>query len=573
MAIMNNKISKINSGFTLLEILLVVAAIAILAGIVIIAINPGKQLGVTRNATRESDVGVIVNAIYQYSVDNNGLFPANLDANLKMIGTDTSNCNVACGSDSLSGGSSSTSTQTNSVSVADANSSAFALGTLAGTTYDSVNNLLKLTVAGTTGTYTSDIKNSNANTTVWSALSWTPNRPIGKSLPNNGALESGYSFGNADMSSNGLLLHLNEASNATTFSDTSGNNNAVTCSGSSCPTAVIGKFSGAMSFNGTSNFLTVASAASVHPTKYGTFAVWVKPNSAQLQYADILGNHGVGGSNGYVIQQDVSNQNQYYFTYGNGASFQGITMIVTLIPNQWNHLVFTKDDTVLKAYLNGSFVSQVAVSGDIVYAANHPILVGLGGPGLTRFFNGLIDEVAIYSRVLSVSEVLESYRRGATNLRLQVKSCGTSNCSDAANFVGPDGTVNTYFSEANNTSNSTPSFSLSNLTGQYFQYKTYLDSDNVTYSPELKNISISGSQTVTVTSSSTGSGNFSVINTAAACLDLTSNLSPVYVTSLPFDPKVGSSNKTYYAVKKTAGGRINVQACSPENGETISVTK
>jgi type IV pilus assembly protein PilA len=65
------KFSK--QGFTLIELLVVIGILAILAAIVIVAINPARQLAQARNSQRWSDVNSLLNAIHQQSIDNNGV--------------------------------------------------------------------------------------------------------------------------------------------------------------------------------------------------------------------------------------------------------------------------------------------------------------------------------------------------------------------------------------------------------------------------------------------------------------------------------------------------------------------
>lgn len=72
--------AKRYEGFSLIEILVVVALIIILATITIVAINPGKNFRDTRNAQRSSDVNTILSAITQFTTTDGNALPAGVTA-------------------------------------------------------------------------------------------------------------------------------------------------------------------------------------------------------------------------------------------------------------------------------------------------------------------------------------------------------------------------------------------------------------------------------------------------------------------------------------------------------------
>lgn len=88
-------------GFTLVELIIVIAVIAILAGAIFVAIDPARRLNETRNARRASDIATILDATKKYQADNEGVHYSTIAAltvgEYYQIGTASTGCAIACG--------------------------------------------------------------------------------------------------------------------------------------------------------------------------------------------------------------------------------------------------------------------------------------------------------------------------------------------------------------------------------------------------------------------------------------------------------------------------------------------
>lgn len=84
------------SGFTLVELIIVIAIIAIVAAVAFIAIDPARRLGGARNAKRRGDVRAIHDALGQLLADDQPL-PSGITTTLTMLGTAPSGCVTPCG--------------------------------------------------------------------------------------------------------------------------------------------------------------------------------------------------------------------------------------------------------------------------------------------------------------------------------------------------------------------------------------------------------------------------------------------------------------------------------------------
>ncbi len=165
----------------------------------------------------------------------------------------------------------------------------------------------------------------------------------------------------------------------------------------SCPTG------GGLQFNGVNNYVDAGNAASVNLGNTGTVSIWIK-NVAQRNWEGVIGkgsmysiSQNYGGNGYYLYVRNIDSGNHYAF--GSNSLPLGVWTLVTAT---W------QKNTTLKIYYNGIIsATGTLLDKDVIVDAT-PLKIGFSQEG-NIYFNGTIDEVRIYNRALSPTEVLNNY--------------------------------------------------------------------------------------------------------------------------------------------------------------------
>lgn len=78
---------------------------------------------------------------------------------------------------------------------------------------------------------------------------------------------------------------------------------------------------------------------------------------------------------------------------------------IALLSNKWHHLVVTSNGSTIKLYQNGTLINQT--TGTVGCTSGSSPTLNTGDLFIGKNFNGLIDDIIIYNKVLSASEIVE----------------------------------------------------------------------------------------------------------------------------------------------------------------------
>jgi len=207
-------------------------------------------------------------------------------------------------------------------------------------------------------------------------------------------------------------------------------------------TYVSGKVGQTFSFNGVNQVVQVANSSSLSPTNGLTLEGWVYPNGypQNTDGVALAGKDNPNLTREYLLGMGLVSGKWVYRAHiglTNGFNFFSGTNVVQT--NTWTHVAMTYDGSHLSLYVNGTFDSYAAATGPIVSTTN-AILIGGSVPTGFWFFPGNIDELTLYNRALSQSEIQSIYNAGGAGKR-NAQQCVMPS-TNAVGWWAGDGTSN-----------------------------------------------------------------------------------------------------------------------------------
>lgn len=207
------------------------------------------------------------------------------------------------------------------------------------------------------------------------------------STPNTGNLAAAYCF--------------NEGAGGT-LNDSSGNaNHGILTNGPIW--TVNGRYGSALVFDGIDDKVVVPDSNSLDLTTSLTLEAWVYPTTAMNDWDTVLmKEYPASNELLYTLYANSNTNLPAGYIYINGE--KEILGINTLPINTWSHLTLTYDGAAMKLYLNGQLVQSKPQSGALPVTTG---VLSMGGNSIwpNETFAGRIDEVRIYSRALTQTEI------------------------------------------------------------------------------------------------------------------------------------------------------------------------
>lgn len=202
----------------------------------------------------------------------------------------------------------------------------------------------------------------------------------------------------------GLIAAYNfNAGSGSSLADLTGKGHTGTITGATWTAS--GKNSGALSFNGTSNWVTVADANDLDFTTGFTIEAWVKP-STTTGWRTIAMKEATGSMPyGLYSTDDTGRPPAVYGRVGAPGSEVRATGGSVLSTTNWTHVTGTYNGSTLRVYVNGVQTGTANLSGNLVASTG---VLRIGGNSMWgEYFGGLMDDLRIYNRALTPAEITQ----------------------------------------------------------------------------------------------------------------------------------------------------------------------